>query len=182
MTRRGDETHPKTILDHVRPTVVVRRRVEEMPKRTAEDHEDGPPSSVDVARALASLRGDDLRRLDALMKTDDDAVTTSVAPREAPPSRPTLRIGPTIVLSDLARRMGTTSDELITALVTRGFFSIHAKSALSRETAREAAAAFGWNVEDDPDVADTTPAHRRAPAKKKGATARTKRGGSRSRR
>lgn len=58
-------------LDTIRPNVVRRRVVEFKREREEDLEEDGPPSSIDVSRALASLRGPDLERLEAIMREDE---------------------------------------------------------------------------------------------------------------
>lgn len=147
---------PKITLDRVRPTV-VRRRVFEIspsppgttPGFVDEDDENGPPSSVNVARALASLRGHELRRLDEILTRDDERAPP--APPPIPPV-PTVGVGSSISLVELARRMSIPREELVTALVTRGFFDVTVKATLPRETARAAGAIFGWQVEDTDDA------------------------------
>lgn len=163
-------------LDRVRPTVVRRRVFENAPAQTPpetggggfageyDDDESGPPSSVNVARALASLRGHELRRLDEILTHDDEvAPPAPPAPPAAPttPTVPTVGVGPSIALTELARRMSVTQEELVTALVTRGFFDVTVKAVLPRETAHTAAAMFGWQVEDT----DEAPAATEKPAK-----------------
>jgi hypothetical protein len=180
MNRPVDETreatHPTTattVLDRVRPTVVVRRRVYDVPPSPktvvahvtradeGEDEDNGPPSSVNVARALASLRVDELRRLEEIVSADDDPIVPYV------PAVPTLRVGPTIALAELASGMGVPKQELVTALVTRGFFSVTVKTVLPRDTARTAAAMYGWKIEDHDEIAVAP-----QPAKKKSAAAK----------
>jgi hypothetical protein len=145
------------VLDRVRPTVVVRRRVYDVPpaapktvtarvRRADEDENSGPPSSANVAPALASPRVDKRRRLEEIVSGDEGPAVPS-----APPI-PTLRLGATIALADLASGMGIPKHELVTTLVTRGFFSITVKTLLPREMARTAAGMFGWRVEDDDGV------------------------------
>lgn len=199
----------KERLDRVRPTVVVRRRVYEPSPAstrkvihagainvddTGEDEDDsGPPSSVNVARALSSLRAHEMKRLDALMSADDtredQARAAAGAPRSvrsaalapAPPSvrvagspnapmTPTVRVGSSIAIGDLARQLETPTQELVTALVMRGFFSVTIKSSLPRETARTAATMFGWQVEE---VEDEEPAPKKTKASAKTASAKT---------
>jgi hypothetical protein len=162
------------MLDRVRPTVVRRRVYEPPPPAPAplhelqaphevEDDDEGPPSSVNVARALASLRGHELRRLEEILgphaegddDDDGDAQPAHAAqPAQAPaaPPIPSVRVGPSIAVAELARRLDVPVQDLVTALVTRGFFSITVKSTLPRETARSAAALFGWRVEDSDEV------------------------------
>ena len=193
-----DDPEPKTVLDKVRPTV-VRRRVYEPaaagPSRTLvhtsnDDDDAGPPSSVNVARALASLRGDELKRLEEIVSADDDPMSIRGGPASlrgrpssapmlaAPPSmeapaisetisKPVLRLGPTIALGDLALGLGVSKQDLVTALVTRGFFSITVKSMVSRETARLAADMYGMATEDDDTIAESE-VQRVGKAKKKG--------------
>jgi hypothetical protein len=119
-----------------------------------EDDDEGPPSSVNVARALASLRGHELRRLEEILgphaEGDEDDDDEAQAP--AAPPIPSVRVGPSIAVAELARRLDVPVQDLVTALVTRGFFSITVKSTLPRETARSAAALFGWRVEDSDEV------------------------------
>jgi hypothetical protein len=183
-----------TVLDRVRPTVVVRRRVYE-PERLsgpsgapsllrvgaftqADDDESGPPSSSNVARALASLRGDELRRLEQILSDDDgpasDAPRAAVASVPtvalgptiaAVPSVPTVALGPTIAVAELARRMNVPVHDLVTSLVTRGFFSVTVKASLPRETARTAANLYGWQVEETDEV-ELAPAKKRSAAPK----------------
>lgn len=214
-----DAMRSKTVLDHVRPTVVVRRRiydpsefhdtpaadaapppppdpisvrVETDPVRTqiferaqsflptqswgaTDEDELGPPSSVNVARALASLRSDELLRVEELLRRDADddeemptssviAPPMSLAPMSlAPVSRapvslaplslahvqpPTVRLPSEIRLVDLAEKLGVAADELVTALVTGGYFTIARTSTLPRETARLGAEMFGMRAED----------------------------------
>jgi hypothetical protein len=177
-----------TVLNRVRPTVVVRRRVYDPPPsaksnahvgggpispaspaideqseaRSFEDDDDsGPPSSVNVARALASLRGHEVRRLEELLSADDeDEVQRAAAAARRPepsvpaaPAIPTVKVGPSIALVELAQRMSVPTQELITSLVTRGFFSVTVKTMLPRETARAAATLFGWQIEETDEVA-----------------------------
>jgi hypothetical protein len=136
-------------LDHVRPTVVVRRRIyEPVPAaKQDEDVESGPPSSVNVGRALASLRADELARLEEIVRSDD---ASEPAPESEAPitveSRPTVAIGREITVTELARRMGLSREDLVTSLVTSGFFSVTPKSTLPRETAKVAASSFGFDV------------------------------------
>ncbi len=145
---------PKIMFDRVRPTVVRRRVFENsapLPGTMAgfvdedDDDESGPPSSVNVARALASLRGHELRRLDEILGRDDELASPAPPPV---PKAPTVGVGATIALVELARRMSISQEELVTALVTRGFFDVTVKAMLPRETARAAGAMFGWQVED----------------------------------
>ncbi|HVH47140.1 MAG TPA: hypothetical protein VM925_32585, partial [Labilithrix sp.] len=93
-TRDADKaSRPTTIIDPLRPAVVVRRRVydatlldkgEEVPRAftsvtqppsvaASEEEENGPPSSINVARALASLRADELQRVEDLVRADEEA-------------------------------------------------------------------------------------------------------------
>ena len=146
---------PKITLDRVRPTV-VRRRVFETSSSPSgyvdHDDENGPPSSVNVARALASLRGHELRRLDEILTRDDELAPPAPPAPPPVPTVPTVGVGSSIALVELARRMSISTEELVTALVTSGFFDVTVKATLPRETARAAAAIFGWQVEatDDP--------------------------------
>ncbi len=163
---------PTTVLDPLRPAVVVRRRVydatpDEMdaqPPRAfttastpmSEEDEGGPPSSINVARALASLRGDELRRVEEIVAADERAEKPKPAAEAAPEpptsarAVPTLVLGKTIALSELANRMGVSSSELPATLVARGFYALTAKTVLPRETARVIAEMSGWRVEDAP--------------------------------
>ena len=195
----------------VRPAVVVRRRVYDatvtekdsvtppraftggVPARVeaeaGEDEESGPPSSINVARALASLRSDELQRVEELVRADEDEsedededaasvrspAPSSRSPRSsrgvAPvpsasagpasarsaPAKPRLMLGRTIALSELARRMGVSAQELPATLVARGFYALDAKTVLPRETARVIAEMHGWQVEDLPVELDDSP-------------------------
>lgn len=185
-----------TVLNRLRPTVVVRRRVYEVAREQVavvshmatdagfeeEDDESGPPSSVNVARALANLRADELHRLEEILSAQDEqdeqervAVAEAALTQPAEPAIPTVRVGPAIALPELARRMSVPTQELVTALVTRGFFSVTFKSTLPRETARAAAWMFGWLVEDDDDdVMAAAPAQAKAKAPAKAAAAKAK--------
>ena len=178
-------TRSTTVLNHVAPTV-VRRRVVEVPVSVRvnsyaaadEDDESGPPSSVNVARALASLRGHELERLEEILDAgdeDDEAEAqraASSSPRSersapSPPSLPrvpTVKVGPTIALTLLAQRLGVDDQELVTALVTHGFFSITVKATLPRETARAAATLFGYQIEETDEV-EAAPPKAKAKAK-----------------
>ena len=175
---------PATVLDRVRPTVVRRRIYEPAAQPTAtpgaahvmagdsaDDDENGPPSSVNVARALASLRVDELRRLDEIVSADDDPPVPSVRAMPAASAVPTLRMGPSMGLPELANSMGIADEELVTALVTHGFFSVTATSVLTRETGRAAAGMFGWTVIDDDTLVPQTRAKK---PKKEGAPSSAK--------
>ncbi len=181
---RRDAPRPPTVLDPLRPAV-VRRRVVDPATFNANKHDDaGPPSSVNVARALASLRADELRRVETLVSLDDDdeldddgVSSVRVAPTSSPssssardddeeppptavspgsnraadvPATPTVLLGNTIVLSALAQQMGKPAEELVGTLVASGFYSLHAKSTLSKETATTIATMFGFKVDDAP--------------------------------
>lgn len=147
-----------TVLNRVKPTVVVRRRVYEVAKveqaavfvdsPADDDDEAGPPSSVNVARALASLRGDELRRLEEILEADDAAPEVVETPTEEIPTR-VLKVGETITVPELAKRMGVKTEELVTTLVAGGFFSTTRKSVLTRANAAAAAWMFGWVVEPE---------------------------------
>ena len=165
-------TRSTTVINHVAPTV-VRRRVVEVPVSVRtnsyaaadEDDESGPPSSVNVARALASLRGHELERLEEILDAgdDDEAEAARVAASSQEPSPPslprvpTVKVGPTIPLALLAQRLGVEDQELVTALVTHGFFSITVKATLPRETARAAATLFGYQIEETDEVEAAPP-------------------------
>ena len=126
-----------------------------------EEDERGPPSSINVARALASLRSDELQRVEDLVRADEEVVRApSASVKEATPPVQTLTIGKTIPLSELADRVGVPSQELTATLVTRGFYALTARTVLPRETARVIAEMFGWRVEDAPPEAEES-----APAK-----------------
>lgn len=187
------ETSPElsaltTVLNKVRPTVVVRRRVYEVARETApspgfvamEEDDEGPPSSVNVARALASLRGEELRRLEEIlneseMETEQSIpVAEPVSPDPEPPAeavQPSVRtvsVGSTITVPELARRLGVPTGELVTTLVAAGYFSTTAKSTLTRADATTAAWMFGFTVdavEDEPKK--DPPAKKKAAPKKK---------------
>ena len=58
-----------------------------------------------------------------------------------------LKIGETITVPELAKRMGVKTEELVTTLVAGGFFSTTRKSVLTRANAASAAWMFGWSVE-----------------------------------
>jgi hypothetical protein len=154
---------PTTMVAHLGPTVVVRRRIVEAPsilkthsaseETQDEEEESGPPSSVNVARALASLRADELTRLEQIMSDDEDAeLAAPPPPTPARPAIPTLRLGLTVGVADLARQLGIPSEELVTACVTNGFFSVTVKSVLPRETARTVASTFGFQTEEDDSI------------------------------
>lgn len=203
MKQQPPSTRPATVLNRVAPTV-VRRRVVEVPvagKRTAigyaatddEDDEAGPPSSVNVARALASLRGHELQRLEKILSDEDAEENEAAASSDkrarqerererereeerAPaslPRVPTVRVGPTIALTLLAERMGVDAQEVMTALVTHGFFSVTVKTTLPRETARAAATLFGYQIEET-DEAPAPPAKAAKARPKADAAAKTK--------
>jgi len=194
-----------TVLDPLRPAVVVRRRVtvlegsglnaprafssEQADDLDDEDEdENGPPSSVNVARALASLRADELKRVEELLSADDadeeertksarareqqEAAAAAVAPPPAPPV-PTVTVGKTISLSKLADQMGMQAKDLTATLVASGFYSLHAKTILPRETARTIAEMNGWQVvelqtaEAEPEAAAVEEDAEEAPAASK---------------
>jgi hypothetical protein len=167
-----------TVLDPLRPAVVVRRRVYEVatvestvprgfsttttPADDEDDTDNGPPSSINVARALASLRADELQRVEDLMLADDADEEARASEKAAPPPAPpppTLLIGEKTSLTELARQMGKPAKELAATLVSRGFYSMTAKTMLNRETAQAVGEMFGWHVdaapESDPPEAST---------------------------
>lgn len=186
------ETSPElsaltTVLNKVRPTVVVRRRVYEVARETAptpgfvdmDDDEDGPPSSVNVARALASLRGEELRRLEEILMSSETEASIPVAepvepdpepppmtPSPEPPSVRTVQVGSTITVPELAKRLGVATNELVTTLVAAGYFSTTAKSSLTRADATTAAWMFGFTVEAVED-SDETPKKKSGASKKR---------------
>lgn len=247
----------KTVLDHVRPTVVVRRRIydasqfHDAPAEVAatppapvsmrleveapeakrpqilerspsflptqswgasDEDELGPPSSVNVARALASLRSDELLRVEELLRQHDDddeemptssviAPPMSLAPLSLapvsrapvslaplslahvqPPQPPTVRLPTEIRVVELAAKLGVSPEELVTTLVTGGFFTVARTSILPRETARLGAEMFGMHTEDmtpeeEAALAATRPRARKTsakPAAKKKAVAKKK--------
>jgi hypothetical protein len=199
---RPNDTPATTVLNRVRPTVVVRRRVYDPPPSATsnahvgggarsgdtgiheqvgdEDEESGPPSSVNVARALASLRAHEIHRLEELLSADDeDEVQRAAAAAPAAPAVPTVKIGTSIALVELAQRMSVPTQELVTSLVTRGFFSVTVTTVLPRETARAAATMFGWQVEETDEIdaarakVKSTKAHKPG-AEKRNATATPK--------
>jgi len=183
---RERETAPQvmTVRDPLRPAVVRRRIVDativegKPAARTfstatmpigvdQEDEDNGPPSSVNVARALASLRADELQRVEALLEADDEEERRAAA---APPPIPTVVVGKEISLSELGRRMSISPSELLTTLVSRGFYSMTAKTMLSRDTSRVIAEAFGWQIAAAPDddaPTESSPANSVVRAKKK---------------
>lgn len=160
-----------TVLNRVRPTVVVRRRVYEVAREqlaeapamthvapSDDDDDDGPPSSVNVARALAALRGDELRRLEDILTADEESESdkddsplsveaSSPKAAPAPASTKSIPVGETITVIELAKRMGVAAPDLVTTLVAAGYFSTTAKSVLTRANATTAAWMFGWAVE-----------------------------------
>ena len=178
---KAEPVRAETQLARMHPNVVVRRRVVDAPtipkahaSDASDDDENGPPSSVNVARALASLRGDELTRLEQIMSDDEDAEPVVFEPAP-PPSVPTLRVGATVAVTELARLLGVAPQELVTACVTHGFFSVTVKSVLPRETARAAATLFGWKTEDDDDDIEAAPrATRPKPAAAKSTAAKPK--------
>lgn len=190
------EPRSTTVLDPLRPAVVVRRRVydataeergAESPRAfsstaqppsfvATDDDESGPPSSINVARAVASLRGDELQRVEELLRADEEEEETqeveeraesvveaappppppAFEPAPATPAKPTLTLGKTIALSELARRMGVSAQELPVTLVARGFYALDATTVLPRQTARVIAEMYGWQVEDAPPEVDAS--------------------------
>lgn len=140
------------VLDHIRPTVVVRRRIWEPPAELRR------PSSR-VPEALEVDPGDEDEDDDDLDdEEDDDELDDEVAscaappPALSPPSPPpplrgrTLEVGDAISVATLAQAMGRSRAEIASELVARGFFEVTGKSVLSHEAACAAAAAFGWSV------------------------------------
>lgn len=183
MTERSNDRlgGPKAVLEHVRPTIVRRRVfVPSKPPPAADDLDEAPPpSSVDVARALASLRGDELRRLEALIEDDDDEEDEErPAQAPAPPlERKKLSIPHGVGVSELAEKMGMAPADLTAALVSHGFFALSAKASFGVDTVREIARALGWDVDvvEDPDARPAKPKPKKASgAKKKSAARRPK--------
>jgi hypothetical protein len=127
---------------------------------------------VNVARALASLRGHELERLEEILSDEDEheaelAAASEEREQRPPPSLPrvpTVRVGPTIALAQLAQRLGVEDQDLVTSLVTHGFFSVTVKTTLPRETARAAATLYGYQIEETDEV-EAAPAKAKAKAK-----------------
>ena len=186
-------TRSTTVLNRVAPTV-VRRRVVEVPVASStspigysaaddDDDDNGPPSSVNVARALASLRSHELERLEGILSEHDDeeaelAAASAQRERERPPPSlprvPTVRVGPTITVSLLAQRLGVDDQDLVTSLVTHGFFSVTVKSTLPRETARAAATLYGYQIEETDEVVAAPPRSAKSKSKAKAAATKAK--------
>jgi hypothetical protein len=175
-----ESPEPTTVLDHLRPTVVVRRRividVASAPRGAGqgqsccgtEDEDEAPPSSVFAPEAYNLIEDEEEGPpssifLPPMLTTTDPVATPAIDPR------PTIPVGPTIAVGALARLLGTAPMQLAAELVMRGFFEVMPTTILPRETARMIAGAFGRAVED---VAAEPPAARkrtarRAPAPKK---------------
>lgn len=202
-----DASHGSIVLDHIRPTVVIRRRGvgpdsglasvrdEAEERRTAPS----PPAASFPSETNAASSRPDASDLDLDDDDDDDelevapeledagdseafeAVSTivsssepatraaTVSPTEKAEAR-RISIGSTILISKLAALLKTSSGEVAGELVSRGFFEVTTKSIVSREIARVAAGAFGYEVEAPAEVpADATSAPprrmvRRSPA------------------
>lgn len=226
----NDDSHPSpeardvgptpTVLDHIRPTVVVRRRIWEPPpelRRAAApaptveteveapafaEKDDPPPSSIFLAEghgygpvdpgalgpdslgpdslaadsldpdslAPDTVRAPDTARAPASYPTPELGATEApvaaeVAPEPAPRSlrivppaeaAPTIHVERSITVGELARALGRRTSEIVAELVTSGFFEITGKTSLTREVARVAARAFGWQV--DPPAPPVPPA------------------------
>jgi len=199
----------------------VRRRIVDPATFHAKDDDAGPPSSVNVARALASLRADELRRVETLVSLDDElnpdsqvdssvlsgpisegpdsfvddeeeppptAVSPGSGKRTAPtsatmevaavaapaPAVPTVLVGSSIVLSALAAQMQKRAEDLVGTLVASGFYSLHAKSSISKDTATTIATMFGFRVENAPPAppSEPKPSSAKASSKKKAAAAK----------
>jgi hypothetical protein len=121
------------VLDHIRPTVVVRRH----------------------AAALAAAP----RPRPPVVETPAPPPPIRVAPPpEAPPAPRRIAIGATIAVAQLADATGRRPGEVAAELVARGFFEVNARTVLPRETARIVAEAFGFGVEEVPN-----PVRRAAP-------------------
>ena len=178
-----------TVLDRVHPTVVRRRVYEPGPQTvlapkithvggftSPDDDESGPPSSVNVTRALASLRADELHRLEEILSDNDEeeraaeSAAARTAAAAAVPVVPTVKVGPSIAVAELARRMSVPVQDVVTSLVTRGFFSVTVKTPLPRDTARAAATLYGFQVEET-DAAEAAPEKTRAAAPRARASA-----------
>lgn len=201
-----------TVLDHIRPTVVVRRRIWEPPPElrrpvapapTTEEpslaeKDDAPPSSIFLAEghgygpvdpdafgpdslaadslgpdsldadslgpdslAPDTVRAPDTARAPATYPTPElgateEPVVAAAAEEPAPRSlrivppaaaEPTVHVETSITVGELASALGRRTSELVAELVTNGFFEITAKTSLTREVARVAARAFGWQVD-----------------------------------
>lgn len=220
---RREASRLTTVIDPIRPAVVVRRRVYDMttleresvprscpdqapPPQLDDEDERAPPSSIDVARALASLRTDELQRAEDLVNADerwlelrDDRATGFDRPEDAREGkareprasvvesaprggaatpRPKLRIGRTLTLARLAAQMGMEVEDLTGMLVARGFYSLHAKTIMGRETARTIAELLGLHVEDAPEPVDPearSPRSRGRMSKKRGSASKRRR-------
>lgn len=140
------------VLDHIRPTVVVRRRVWEPP---AELRRPVPPPPSTREVDPGDEDEDDLEDDDLDIDDDDleDDVALAPVPAPAPAAPPPsaligrmLEVGDTIPLAELAHAMKRSRAEVAAELVGRGFFEVTGKAVLSHEAACVAATAFGWSV------------------------------------
>lgn len=147
------------VLDHIRPTVVVRRRVWEPP---AELRRPVPPPTATREVDPGDEDDDDLEDDDLDIDDDDLEDDVAVAPVPVPLPMPApapaavpppsaligrmLEVGDTIPLAELAHAMKRSRAEVAAELVGRGFFEVTGKAVLSHETACIAATAFGWSV------------------------------------
>lgn len=176
---RDSSVAPTTVLDRVRPTV-VRRRVYDVselhpesatrPAPTPSPEPPAPSAPVSEALApappadtapapLAVVLGDEttaMNGVNGVPERPPPSAASGPPRREEPPAAPesrrrrTLVVGRSIQVAELARRMSVALEELVEALVRRGFFSTTAKTALRRESVRNVAEAFGWRVEGPP--------------------------------
>jgi hypothetical protein len=146
-----------TVLDHLRPTVVVRRPAPRVASSGASALAPTP-----AARPTTPPRADraELREPPAAAPASPAVDGPAVTP-EPSPLRPPLSVGPQIVVSELASRMGRAPAEIAAELVTRGYFEVTPRAVIARAAARLLAEALGFEVhevDDAPEGAAPKPA------------------------
>lgn len=187
----GGDREGSTMIDHIRPTVVVRRRVYDVAQEARrENHragapderelDEGEPRALSVAPIPVSASAPALASADTLTAVEPSASRppSSLVAASLPAPQRTVAVGPTIPVAALAQGLGQRAVEVAAELVSRGFFEVTARATITREAAGLVAAVFGFAVEpvegrERPAVKPRTAAKvatkavRRAPATKR---------------
>ncbi len=162
---KPSEVSTRTVLEPLRPNVVVRRRivtvaarvpVDPPPSSERADERDGqdeqedeaPPSSIFVHPDYEWSAGARASDPDEDDETEErPAATPEASPEPPPPSlRPNVTVGPDATLASVAKELGFAPAELAADLMARGFFSVTPRTRLSEELVRVLAQVFRCKI------------------------------------
>lgn len=145
------DAHALDVLDHIRPTVVVRRRIWEPPPRPERRAEAFVPHDEPEASSKDDAPDSELGPDFELGPDSELGPPAPMSPLPSPPRR-VLTLSAATSLPELAHRMDVSASDLVAELVARGWFEVNARTTIPHRAVKEVAAAFGWDVapcEDD---------------------------------